>query len=353
MKGALLPSLAALALVFAALSVAQMQQLHRQEPAAPLRTPPAAATSAGVAAIGLVEPASELIELGTTLPGLVTEVAVEAGDRVAAGTPLFVIDPREVDAQLQVARAARAAAAERLRRLQAEPRPENLPPARARVRAAEAELRDARLQLRNLEAVDDPRAVRQEDLDRRRLASLGAAARLDEARSQLALLEAGAWRADRAIAAAELAQAEAEVQRLEVERDRHTVRAPIAGEILRVNLRAGEYAEARALETPLILMGDTTTLHVRAEIDEYDSGRLQGTTTAIASPRGEGGRRLQLEPVRIEPYVLPKRSLSGVGVERVDTRVLQVLFRVRPDGRPLRVGQQVDVYIDAAQEGGS
>ena len=51
---------------------------------------------------------------------------------------------------------------------------------------------------------------------------------------------------------------------------------------------------------------------------------------------------------RIEPYVIPKVSLTGSSTERVDTRVLQVIYSLtRPTDPPLYVGQQVDVFIEA------
>ena len=53
-----------------------------------------------------------------------------------------------------------------------------------------------------------------------------------------------------------------------------------------------------------------------------------------------------LEFVRFEPYVIPKKSLTGDTTERVDTRVLQVVYRVKDPNAPLYVGQQMDVYIE-------
>ena len=51
----------------------------------------------------------------------------------------------------------------------------------------------------------------------------------------------------------------------------------------------------------------------------------------------------------MEPFVVPKKSLTGDNSERVDTRVLQVIYQFdRPAGRALFVGQQMDVYIDAS-----
>jgi len=51
--------------------------------------------------------------------------------------------------------------------------------------------------------------------------------------------------------------------------------------------------------------------------------------------------------VRFEPYVLPKRSLTGDTTERVDTRVLQAIYKFAPGEFPAFVGQQVDVFIEA------
>jgi hypothetical protein len=49
----------------------------------------------------------------------------------------------------------------------------------------------------------------------------------------------------------------------------------------------------------------------------------------------------------VEPFVVPKKSLTGDNTERVDTRVLQVIYDCDPAGRPpLFVGQQVEVFIE-------
>ena len=54
--------------------------------------------------------------------------------------------------------------------------------------------------------------------------------------------------------------------------------------------------------------------------------------------------------MRIDPFVIPKQSLTGASTERVDTRVLQVIYELEiPQGKKIYVGQQVDVMIGAAQ----
>jgi HlyD family secretion protein len=63
--------------------------------------------------------------------------------------------------------------------------------------------------------------------------------------------------------------------------------------------------------------------------------------------KGDGTRRIELRFERIEPYVVPKKSLTGASTERVDTRVLQVIFSfTAPTERPIYVGQQLDLFIE-------
>jgi hypothetical protein len=66
---------------------------------------------------------------------------------------------------------------------------------------------------------------------------------------------------------------------------------------------------------------------------------------AVAFARGNKDIRTDLKFVRFEPFIVPKRSLTGASTERVDTRVLQAIFSFEPKDLPLYVGQQVDVYI--------
>jgi multidrug resistance efflux pump len=88
-----------------------------------------------------VESRSENIAIGSALPGVVLEVYVpvdEVGKQVQAGDPLFRVDDRQLKARLAFQQANLAAAEARLAKLDNMPRPEEIPPAEARVKAAEA-----------------------------------------------------------------------------------------------------------------------------------------------------------------------------------------------------------------------
>jgi multidrug resistance efflux pump len=93
-----------------------------------------------------------------------------------------------------------------------------------------------------------------------------------------------------------------------------------------VKVRPGEYAQAGPLATPLMLIGDVSKVHVRVDIDENDAWRVRRDAPAVATVRGNRDLKTNLRFVRIEPYVVPKKSLTARARSASDTRVLQVLY---------------------------
>ena len=150
---------------------------------------------------------------------------------------------------------------------------------------------------------------------------------------------------------AALAAARAEVERIRVEIDRRTVRAPVAGRVLQINVRPGEFAESGVLATPLMVVGDDARLRVRVDVDENDAGRVDASAPAVAVVRGRPELRADLRFESIEPYVAPKKSLTGDTTERVDSRVLQVIYSFERAKLPVYVGQHLDVFIQAPATG--
>jgi multidrug efflux pump subunit AcrA (membrane-fusion protein) len=285
----------------------------------PAKAPPVvpaslAASSGAVSGAGVVEPSSELIEVGAQRPGVVTRVMVRPGDRVGKGQLLFAIDARDAQASVREASAALALA-------------------RQRVESARVDLSAAQRQLDLFTSVEDPRAVaRQQVIDRR--------SQRDQARARIEVARSEAEQA-----AAQLASAQTSAGLLEV-------RAPRSATVLQVNTREGQYATAGpgpGDQDPLMVLGETQPLHVRVDIDESEIGRAQIGAPAMVSPRGEAGRRVRASFVRTEPLVVPKRSLTNSGNERVDVRVLQVIYALPGDAQGFFVGQQVDAYVAARQ----
>jgi len=289
MKRFIMPLIGVLAAFGAAISIARTYP--RRQTTDPPAPPPVSDYSSTVAAVGLVETSTENISIGTPLSGVVAKVFVTAGQMVRADDPLFEIDMRHLRADLKVNHQALAVA-------------------RARVEVAEAHVDDLQRQLEFAERIEDKRAISAEEVSHRRSA----------------------------------------VDAVETEIDRSTVRAPIDAEVLQVKLRAGEFATAAPTATPMILLGRSKPLHVRVDVDEHEAWRVGRDATAMGHLRGNAGMKTPLRFVRFEPFVVPKKSLTGDSTERVDTRVLQVIYRVERDDLPLFVGQQLDVFIEAGPE---
>ena len=308
MKRTVLPLIALGALSFGIVSVVRSQPRH--ETSLPLSPPPASPYAHAVAAEGLVEASSENISIGTPLAEVVTEVPVVVGQKVKTGQPLFKLDDRQLQAEL----AARKA---------------DLAVAKTQVKVDAALLDDARQQLEFAETLTDKRAISSEEFSKRRYAEEAAQARLDAAKAQV---DAAA----------------AQVQSVATHIERSTVRAPIDGEVLQVKIHVGEFAPTGVTATPLILLGRLKPLNIRVDVDEHEAWRLNPGAKAVATVRGNANLKTPVTFIRFDPFVLPKKSLTGDSTERVDTRVLQVIYRVDNEALPLFVGQQMDVFIEAA-----
>lgn len=298
-----------------------------------------------IAGSGLIEASQENIPIGTAVPGLVMEVFVKIGDHVQKGEKLFQIDDRTLRSELMVREAELRSAQATLDRLRFAPRPEDVPPVKAAVEEAQAKLNDAEAALARSERLRSQQMIPASDYDRDRYSSIAARATLARANADLEKLLAGTWEKDLGVAQAGVALAQANVERVKLELERHTVNALANGEVLQVNIRPGQFAAATWKE-PMIVLGDLKRYHVRIDIDEHDLPWFQRKAWAIATVKGKPTQPFLLDFVKIEPYVIPKRSLTGESVERVDTRVLQVVYAL-PEGveGQLYVGQQLDAYL--------
>jgi len=343
----ILPFIAAAMLSFGVFHMLKAQQrLPKPPPPAPPARSPFGSTIAGA---GVVEARSENIAIGAALPGVVLEVYVpveEVGQQVDAGAPLFRVDDRQLKAQCAVQQAALAAAKAQLARLEQMPRPEEIPAAQSRVRATEANVLRLLDQYQRAQKLLASRSIGTEEHNILQRQYEEAIHQRDQAAADLALLTAGAWEPDKLIARAAVAQAEAQIAQTETEIERALVRAPVSGRVLQVNVRPGEYVGTTPGQA-LVVLGDIGQLRVRADIDEADLPRFRPGIHATAFPRGDKQREIPLQFVRVEPMVVPKRSLTGDNTERVDTRVLQVIYEVAGSDQTLYVGQQLDVFLNA------
>ena len=273
----------------------------------PISEPPRSPYEQTVAASGIIEAVNENVRIAPPTAGLIIKMFVVVGDQVTEQAPLFQLDGRDLRAQLLSREAA-------------------IPPLQAQIDEQKYRIGDLDTQLRRLKSVHDERAVSDDDLKRTWYA-------LEMAKRSLQRFDAN------------LKQAIAQRDEIALLLDRLTVRAPRNGTVLQVNVRAGEYATPGSSE-PLMLLGETQRLQIRADVDEVNAPMVAPQAAAVASLKSMAGTKIPLTFVRIEPYVVPKKSLTGENIERVDTRVLQIIYRFDRPPFPVYAGQQVDVFIE-------
>ncbi|ENV46545.1 hypothetical protein P255_00685 [Acinetobacter brisouii CIP 110357] len=292
MRKYLLPILSLLGLLLAITMVLiGNRQSSTSRPAVQSPKSPFAAYVAGA---GIVEASTGNIVVGTPVSGVVVELYVHEGSQVEVGDKLFKIDDREQQAQLI--------------------------PAVAKISEITARLAQAKSQFELANSLSDKRAISVEELNNRRFAVK--------------------------LAEAELVSAQAQVKQIQMDIERYTVRSLVRGRILQNKIRIGAFIQGGAPSDSSMLLGNDDRLFVRADIDENDAWRIQPGARAVAFVRGNPTLHTTLKFERVDPYVLPKTSLTGDNTERVDTRALQVIYSFDHTTLPIYVGQQVDVFIE-------
>lgn len=261
-----------------------------------MTAPPSPPFDHFIAGQGMIESAYKNIPIGSSYSDVITEIYVNVGDFVKKGTTLFKTDTRRFQAQLQEAFTT--------------------------VLLALQEYKNEAIQFSYYENLINKNAV-----------------------SKQAYTTA---EYKKKIAYQKLEHAKATVHLYKTDIDRSYIKAPIDGEILQLNIRPGQYAyQVLPTKDPLILFGNPDYYHVRIDIDEEDAWRYETGKAAIAYVRGNKKINMPLEYVYTEPYIVPKKSLTGTDIERVDTRVLQVVYRFKKKALPVYLGQLLDVYINA------
>jgi len=355
-KSLILPTISLSLLAF---GVNHINQRQREVPQTP---PPIAPITSPyqnrVAGAGLVEAATENISIGTQLSGIVERVVVKVGQRVHSTDALFELDTRQIRSQIVAQEARLTSARAELAKQEQLPRPEDIPPVVAERLEAEASLLQFQDEFSRQERLSKDKATTDSSLVSSRQQLAGARAQVDRIKAEEARLRAGAWEADQLISRAAVTLAEAEVAQLKTQLDRHLVCTPklmdeagaVELEVLQVNVRPGESVDTTSVKA-LVMLGDVRRKHVRVDIDEHDVTRFRQDGPATGVLRGDGEKKFPLKFVRLEPFVLPKKSLTGDNTERVDTRVLQVLYEVTQGADSIYIGQQMDVFIELPTSG--
>ncbi len=201
----------------------------------------------------------------------------------------------------------------------------------------------------------DPSSLSRDTLDNAINAVKIAKANLDVARRQYELTQAGAWAYDIANQERQYEAASKAFKASSALLAKYTIKAPVDGVIFSVKAAVGSYISPQGTYdtytqgmSPVLVMGSVQAyLGVRCYIDEILIHRLPPASQMRAQMFIRGtNTSIPLQYVRVQPYVSPKIALSNERTERVDVRVLPVIFRFeRPKDIDLYPGQLVDVYV--------
>jgi HlyD family secretion protein len=292
-------------------------------------------------ATGSVESEAD-VSLRAEVAGRILKLLVDEGDRVARGQVLAELDPQEVDAQLALARAELATARARLEEERA-----GVAVLGERVRTKIDETRATRdrtaKDLERMRALHAEGAVARQQVDVAQaefeVASASYAAALAE-RDQLTVKEHQV-----AGARAAVAQREAQIRLLDVQRSRMTLRSPIAGLVTRRLANEGEVVglgggSTVTLGGPLFTLADLSRLYIRATVDEYDARLVRLGQEARVSLDAMPGKTFRGRVYKISPAV------SG---ERQEARTFSIRVALEEGRDLLKPGLSADVEVIVAR----
>lgn len=260
----------------------------------PLREPASKPYMSTLAGLGIIESLDQNIVVAPNYSGKVAKVFVREGASVKKGDPLYALDVEDLKA--------------------------NLASLEADATAAKLNYENNKLQWDRVSNVSDPRAISRDEFSQK----------------QFAMKQSDANYKSLA----------AKIKQNKIQLNRSVIKAPRDGEVLKVTIRPGEYVTAGDGSRNPVILGSSDKLQIRIDIDEINASNYHPGVKAVASLKGDSTKRFPISFVRVQPYMVPKTNLSGLSTERVDVRVLQVIYDFEPPKFPVYVGQQVDVFFD-------
>lgn len=313
-----LMSLAGLGIVFAIIFSLTFGTVA-ENPANSLKQPAQAPYDHNIAGIGIVESSSGNINLGAFNPGIVSKVFVKEGDKIEAGDHLFVQDQRS-------AKASFAAAMNELEMAKKE-----LDMAKKELDMAKVESKEQLDRFERAKGLKSTNNISQELYQNRKFSS-------QKADMDVMFKESKVMAAEKNLELAQIAL------------DKTTIISPIDGIVLKVRIRPGEFISGneKDINAPM-LIGTQNPLHIKVKIDENDMWRFNKAMKAHAYLRSNQSINTPIHFVRIEPYASTKEHLRGSGVELIDTRIINIVYKVEENLDQFYIGQQLDVFIESGE----
>ena len=258
--------------------------------------PPKSIFTKQIAGVGIIEPRTSSRDLSPYVSGVVTKIYAIEGEKVSANQKLFTIDDRELLAESILAQ--------------------------AKMDTAKIHYDDLHYNYNLFRNLGKSGTVSKEEISKKKFAML-------KAKSQYA-------------------EAIAEYNILKTKLNRMTISSPIDGDVLQSNISVGEYASASS-NSPAMIVGNLRDMKVNVTVDETDIPRFNKFAKAYGIIRGTNNKRIPLKFARIQPKVIPKKHLTNDPSEKIDTRVLEIVYFFDNKNISAYPGQQMDVFIEDKQ----
>lgn len=316
----------------------------------PLIIPPLAPYSSYISGVGIAEPSTQSISLGIPLNRIVEKVLVQAGSKVKEGDILIMLENDDIQANLQIQETMYKIALAKLQKLSELPRTSDLNLAKAELETADLDYRLAKDQYEMVQKLPDQRAISKEEVQKRKFNFEIAEKKLNQSQARYEKIKEGTWEPDLEIARLEALETRDNMNRVNTEFQRTFIRSPINGTVLQLKIQQGEMPPQDTLRSPVMILGNIHEMHLRVSINQLDIPYFQQTSPAVAYTQGNANISYSLEFVRVEPFLVDKQNLTNEITEKIDTRVFQIIYRIKPDGHFVLPGQQMDVFIEAKRD---
>src|SRR5437660_4575504 len=293
---------------------------------------------------GRVEGASETTQVGAAADGILKRVYVKEGEFVKKGTLLGEIGCDDLRASLQTALALADGARDAKARLLRGAREEEKKIASDKTAATRAtfeeaksrmEMQRALYQKQQISKAAYDQAVRDRDVAD---ANLQAAVRTEE------LLAAPPLQEDTARAESEVMAAEGRVMTVQERIGKCSIAAPIDGTVLRVYARRGE-SFSTVTPRPLFSLADTSSRHIKAEIDERDVDKVSVGQKVVIQADALDGKRLNGSVARISAMMGRKSISTGDPSDKSDRDILEAVIDLKDATQQLPIGLRVTVQF--------
>ncbi len=252
--------------------------------------------SSYVAALGVIEPSSKEIIVGTKVSGIVKKVFIKEAELIKKGEPLFCLDDSDLRLKIELQK--------------------------AKVTLAKTKM----LKFKEIYTI---------------------AKRLwENARGTISKKDYKTAFYDYMYAQKLL---ETENKKLEILKNKiqfYTIKSPIDGIVLKNRLKVGMYIEASS-NTPAFLIIGSKKFSLIAQVDEFLAHKIKKNAKAVAFVRGDPSKKIELEFDYIKPLIEGKTIFLHTPLERAESKVLQVVYKVKKSTFLLYAGEVFDVYIEA------